>query len=176
MWISGNTWDWRGQSPSCKPTQAQSASIEHSVETADGENMAFWNESSPGTLEPIEMKAGQSIDVSITLNFSHAGLPKDWSLTAQGEKAGKITIASKDGSKSDSIPVITRAGNKNDDQSKPNPDGDGENNVTPSPVKPNPDEGNTDPKCVFERYNENSDTYEPCKAGSAECYGYNYEE
>ena len=69
-------------------------------------------------------------------------MPKDWSLTAQGESAGKITIANKDGSKSDTIPVLTRASNANDQQDKPKPN-ENDDIVKPSPeeaVKPNPEE------------------------------------
>ena len=58
VWISGNTWDWRGQSPSCKPASYDDESTEHVVIGPGHDNEVRWNEGNVGTLRPIDMRAG----------------------------------------------------------------------------------------------------------------------
>ena len=75
--------------------------------------------------------------------------------------------------------MLTRASIADDQQDKPEPNEnddetkDDENKDDETKDEENKDdETKEDPSCVFERWDENSENYVPCKAGTAECEGW----
>jgi hypothetical protein len=90
-------------------------------------------------LNPFTMLAGETISVTVELDFSDPKAIRDWSVTAWGDK-GAITVRHEDGLASDKLPVIYKNGDKRQ-QNQATTDGgnsgksEGGNNNAPSMIE-----------------------------------------
>ena len=83
VFITAHTWQDRGISEECRrPKDEGEDGPEHFVMINDGDCHLF--KSGDRKVPPIDMEAGQTIDIVLEWNFADGMVPKDWGLTTQG--------------------------------------------------------------------------------------------
>ena len=109
VYLTANTWDNDRRAEKCYGDREDGA--EHSIFTSLDQS-PFIFDSGAQQLDPIEMQEGQQIYIVTEWDF-RADMddfrPKDWSVTAWGEK-GLVTIVHTKGLKSQNWPNIQREG------------------------------------------------------------------
>lgn len=99
VYVSAYTWDDRMITDKC----TESPRKNHSM-NAPGQpwRIAFKNN---GSMQPMEVKAGQAVEITTEWDFSNPNYLKDFSVTAWGGD-GWVELKAKNGSVSDTFPVI----------------------------------------------------------------------
>ena len=91
IWVTGHTWDERGMPAKCRSEQGNT----HMMSSSWTEEPMGWFYGSM-ELDPYQIKAGESVEIITEWNWNKPNTPKDWSVTAWGDK-GPLSITHKKG-------------------------------------------------------------------------------
>lgn len=100
VFVTAYTWDDRMITDACTESQRKV----HSVFAPGQKSIMTFNGGS-GSLTPFTVKAGQPVEITTEWDFSNPNYLKDFSVTAWGQD-GWVELKAKDGSVSDTFPVI----------------------------------------------------------------------
>jgi hypothetical protein len=102
VFLAAHTWDKRGIAKECAADTGLWSNILVN-------HMAYLFKYG-GTTEAIaELQAGETIEISVELDFSNPKLPKDWSVVAWAEK-GEVWVTHSGGMASDKLPYTPKVG------------------------------------------------------------------